>query len=114
MFGIEEFTAIINPPESAILAVGAIVDTPVRTGGEPEFRPMPGMFGRFTRLPEEIFFGGVETPEGWTERGETFVAFLSDGSTEFTQIVLEAEDGGSLTLDVRPFADTVRIRDESL
>jgi pyruvate dehydrogenase E2 component (dihydrolipoamide acetyltransferase) len=27
MFGIESFTAIINPPETAILAVGAIVDT---------------------------------------------------------------------------------------
>ncbi len=28
MFGIESFTAIINPPEAAILAVGQIVDTP--------------------------------------------------------------------------------------
>src|SRR5690606_6183685 len=29
MFGIEEFTAIINPPDACILAVGAIVETPV-------------------------------------------------------------------------------------
>lgn len=29
MYGIEEFTAIINPPQSAILAVGAAVPTPV-------------------------------------------------------------------------------------
>ncbi|MDI7276072.1 MAG: dihydrolipoamide acetyltransferase family protein, partial [Anaerolineae bacterium] len=29
MYGIERFTAIINPPESAILAVGQIVRTPV-------------------------------------------------------------------------------------
>ncbi len=29
MYGIEEFTAIINPPNAAILAVGAIRDTPV-------------------------------------------------------------------------------------
>jgi pyruvate dehydrogenase E2 component (dihydrolipoamide acetyltransferase) len=29
MFGVEEFTAILNPPESAILAVGAILDRPV-------------------------------------------------------------------------------------
>jgi pyruvate dehydrogenase E2 component (dihydrolipoamide acetyltransferase) len=29
MFGVESFTAIINPPESAILAVGAITPTPV-------------------------------------------------------------------------------------
>ncbi|MEN3040721.1 MAG: dihydrolipoamide acetyltransferase family protein [Bacteroidia bacterium] len=31
MFGIEEFTAVINPPEAAILAVGAIQPTPVVT-----------------------------------------------------------------------------------
>ncbi len=29
MFGIDEFTAIINPPDACILAVGAIMDTPV-------------------------------------------------------------------------------------
>ncbi len=40
MFGIESFTAIINPPESAILAVGKIVDTPVSVGDEIELRPM--------------------------------------------------------------------------
>lgn len=34
MFGVEEFTAIINPPESAILAVGAIVPTPVVVDGQ--------------------------------------------------------------------------------
>jgi pyruvate dehydrogenase E2 component (dihydrolipoamide acetyltransferase) len=28
MFGIEEFTAIINPPQAAILAVGAVAKTP--------------------------------------------------------------------------------------
>jgi pyruvate dehydrogenase E2 component (dihydrolipoamide acetyltransferase) len=28
MMGIEEFTAIINPPQSAILAVGAMIPTP--------------------------------------------------------------------------------------
>ncbi|HEX8035765.1 MAG TPA: dihydrolipoamide acetyltransferase family protein, partial [Ktedonobacterales bacterium] len=34
MFGVDEFTAIINPPESAILAVGAIVPTPVVRNGQ--------------------------------------------------------------------------------
>ncbi|MFP4227319.1 MAG: pyruvate dehydrogenase complex dihydrolipoamide acetyltransferase [Salinivenus sp.] len=34
MFGIEEFTAIINPPNSAILAIGEIRDTPVVEEGE--------------------------------------------------------------------------------
>lgn len=34
MFGIEEFTSIINSPESCILAVGAIKQTPVVKNGE--------------------------------------------------------------------------------
>ncbi len=34
MFGIEEFTAIVNPPNSSILAIGAIRDTPVVEDGE--------------------------------------------------------------------------------
>ena len=33
MLGIDEFTAIINPPEAAILAVGAVEDKPVVVGG---------------------------------------------------------------------------------
>ncbi|HEX7117240.1 MAG TPA: pyruvate dehydrogenase complex dihydrolipoamide acetyltransferase [Longimicrobiales bacterium] len=34
MFGIEEFTAIINPPEAAILAVGKVEEKPVVEDGE--------------------------------------------------------------------------------
>jgi pyruvate dehydrogenase E2 component (dihydrolipoamide acetyltransferase) len=34
MFGIERFTAIINPPEGGILAVGAVTDTPVVQNGQ--------------------------------------------------------------------------------
>ncbi len=34
MFGIDNFDAIINPPEAAILAVGAVIDKPVVRGGE--------------------------------------------------------------------------------
>lgn len=34
MFGLEEFSAIINPPEAAILAVGAVRETVVVRGGE--------------------------------------------------------------------------------
>lgn len=34
MFGILEFTSIINQPNSAILSVGAIVDKPVVRNGE--------------------------------------------------------------------------------
>ena len=34
MFGIEEFTAIINPPNACILAIGAVREEPVVEGGE--------------------------------------------------------------------------------
>jgi pyruvate dehydrogenase E2 component (dihydrolipoamide acetyltransferase) len=34
MFGIEEFTAVINPPEAAILAVGTIRNEPIFEDGE--------------------------------------------------------------------------------
>jgi pyruvate dehydrogenase E2 component (dihydrolipoamide acetyltransferase) len=44
MFGIEEFTAVINPPEGAILAVGTIRDEPVVEDGV----IVPGKRMRFT------------------------------------------------------------------
>lgn len=39
MFGIEEFTAVINPPEACILAVGAVEDRPVARSGQVVVRP---------------------------------------------------------------------------
>jgi pyruvate dehydrogenase E2 component (dihydrolipoyllysine-residue acetyltransferase) len=40
MFGIDEFTALINPPEACILAVGAMTPTPVVRNGEITVRQM--------------------------------------------------------------------------
>ena len=40
MFGIETFIAVLNPPQAAILAVGAIQDTPVARDGQVVIRPM--------------------------------------------------------------------------
>jgi pyruvate dehydrogenase E2 component (dihydrolipoamide acetyltransferase) len=40
MYGIESFTAIVNPPEAAILAVGKIVETPVGYDGQIVLRPL--------------------------------------------------------------------------
>jgi Pyruvate/2-oxoglutarate dehydrogenase complex, dihydrolipoamide acyltransferase (E2) component, and related enzymes len=34
MFDVDEFLAIINPPEAAILAVGSVARRPVAIGGE--------------------------------------------------------------------------------
>jgi len=40
MFGIHEFTGVINPPEAGILAVGGIEDTPVVEDGEVVVKPL--------------------------------------------------------------------------
>jgi pyruvate dehydrogenase E2 component (dihydrolipoamide acetyltransferase) len=43
MFGVEQFTAVLNPPQVAILAVGAVKDEPVVTDGELDIAPIVRM-----------------------------------------------------------------------
>jgi pyruvate dehydrogenase E2 component (dihydrolipoamide acetyltransferase) len=40
MFGLEEFYAIVNQPENAILAVGAMIDKPWVVDGQIVVRPI--------------------------------------------------------------------------
>ena len=50
MFDLDDFVAIINPPESAILAVGKIAKTPVVvTNEEGEDGPCTASAGRWRR-----------------------------------------------------------------
>ncbi len=54
MYGVDEFVAIINPPEAAILAVGAIKDVPVVDDG----RVVPGKVMRMTlSVDHRVFYG---------------------------------------------------------
>jgi pyruvate dehydrogenase E2 component (dihydrolipoamide acetyltransferase) len=39
MYGVDSFTAIINPPQAAILAVGAVADRPASVGGQLRLAP---------------------------------------------------------------------------
>jgi pyruvate dehydrogenase E2 component (dihydrolipoamide acetyltransferase) len=39
MFGVEQFVAVLNPPQAAILAVGAIEEKPVARDGDLVVRP---------------------------------------------------------------------------
>ena len=56
MFGIDEFVAIINPPEAAILAVGTIKDVPVVEEG----RIVPGKVMRMTlSVDHRVFYGAT-------------------------------------------------------
>jgi pyruvate dehydrogenase E2 component (dihydrolipoamide acetyltransferase) len=43
MYGVEQFVAVLNPPQAAILAVGATEDRPVVVEGEVVVRPMMTM-----------------------------------------------------------------------
>ena len=43
MFGVEQFTAVLNPPQVAILAVGAVKDEPVVHDGELDVAPIMRM-----------------------------------------------------------------------
>jgi pyruvate dehydrogenase E2 component (dihydrolipoyllysine-residue acetyltransferase) len=43
MYGVEIFTAVLNPPQAAILAVGAIEEKPVVEDGEVVVRPLMAM-----------------------------------------------------------------------
>jgi len=56
MFGVDEFTAIINPPEAAILAVGAIKDVAVVQGGS----VVPAKVMRMTlSVDHRVFYGAT-------------------------------------------------------
>lgn len=56
MFGVEYFTAIINPPEAAILAVGAVEELPVVENGEIK----PGMRMKATISADHRVTDGAE------------------------------------------------------
>jgi len=56
MYGVDEFVAIINPPEAGILAVGAIKDVPVVAEG----RIVPGKVMRMTlSVDHRVFYGAT-------------------------------------------------------
>ncbi|MDG5767218.1 pyruvate dehydrogenase complex dihydrolipoamide acetyltransferase [Balneolales bacterium ANBcel1] len=59
MFGIEEFTAIINPPNAAILAVGAIRDVPVVEDGQ----VVPGKRMKVTLSSDHRVVDGAKAAE---------------------------------------------------
>ena len=59
MFGIEEFTAIINPPNAAIMAVGSIRDVPVVEDGE----VVPGKRMKVTLSSDHRIVDGAKAAE---------------------------------------------------
>jgi type II secretory pathway pseudopilin PulG len=79
-----------------------------------EYEPVPGHFGDFQYLDPELGFVGMETPEGWIERGDSFITFDRDGTASYTEIFIDDQSGRQIALDVMPLADAVRIRDAEI
>ena len=79
---------------------------------ERDYFPVPNRFGNEDWLPPDIFFEGVNTPDGWIEEGSVQIVFRSDGSTDFSEIVLRDTWQNRVVLEVEPLLETVRIRRE--
>jgi prepilin-type N-terminal cleavage/methylation domain-containing protein len=112
--GDEETDEMAIDASASSAAGGVSTDLTAPRAAERAFRPLPGSLGRFTLLDESIAFAGIETGGGWVDGGETFIRFERDGSADATTIVIEHESGMSVTLEVLPLADTVRVRYETL
>ncbi len=95
-------------------SAGAILSLAPPREIERRFHPVPGPQGQDQRLDSGLVIAGLETPEGWIERGAVEIVFDSDGTTVRSAIVLESEAGRRIALDVYPLADAVRIRDEAV
>lgn len=79
---------------------------------EREFEPIPGRFGEFVWIDEPLYIAGLETAEGWIERGDQFLEFAEDGSASHTEIVIEDGSGRRIVLAVLPLDEVVRFVDE--
>jgi type II secretory pathway pseudopilin PulG len=77
------------------------------------FQPIPGKFGKTSRLEDPFYFDGIDTPEGWLDSGDVGIEFDRDGTTENADIVITDPDGFAATLEIFPLLDTVRIRHET-
>ena len=75
MFGIEEFTAIINPPDACIMAVGGIIEKPVVKNGQ----IVPGNTMKVTLSCDHRVVDGVVGSQFL----QTFKAYMEDPITLF-------------------------------
>lgn len=98
--------------DPVITGGGATLDLAPPLGETPEYDPIPNRFGGADFLDDGFFFEGVDTPEGWIERGEVFVVFDWDGSSDAAEIVISDPDNRTILLDVAPLLEQVRIREE--
>ncbi len=81
---------------------------------EPAWRRLAGVAGNVSRIDSLVFIDGIETSEGYVDRGELQLHFERDGTTDPAWIILSDDNGRAITLAVAPLADTVRFEYGSL
>ena len=79
---------------------------------ERDYYPIPNRFGREDWLPEDIFFVGVNTADGWIEDGTVQIVFQIDGTTDYSEIVMRDNWENRVVLEVEPLLDVVRMYQE--
>ena len=77
-----------------------------------EYRPVPGRAGDLRVLPEAYAFRGLQTDDGWIDRGEVMIVFDRDGTSNFAELVIEDQGGETRALEIRPLAEAVRVHRE--
>ena len=77
-----------------------------------EYRPVPGREGNLQQLGDRFNFRGLDTEDGWIDRGEIAIVFDRDGTSTYAELVLEVDGGEARTLEIMPLADAVRVRHE--
>jgi len=101
-----------EPIESLAAVEGNQIDLAPPLSETPEYFPIPNRFGGVDWLDDGFFFEGVDSAEGWIERGEVFVVFDWDGSTDAAEILISDPDTRTIEIGVAPLLEQVRIRDE--
>lgn len=76
------------------------------------YHPIPGREGDLRELPEDFEFRGLETDDGWIDRGEVVIGFDRDGTSTYAELLIQGDGDEVRALEILPLADAVRVRHE--
>jgi prepilin-type N-terminal cleavage/methylation domain-containing protein len=99
------------PPVPEELDLSGPIPMSPPKGLEPEFYPIMGAFGRDARLPDDYYFVGLDTESGWFESGEVEIVFGPDGVTEYAELQMADAWDNTISLEIEPLIELVRIRE---
>jgi len=91
---------------------GPSVDLAAPAAALTEFAPIPGRLGEDMWIDDNSWFEGMDTAEGWFDKGEVEIVFDRDGTTEMAELILMNGDEYAVLLEVQPLLDIVRITDD--